>query len=110
MLAYGLIPAFLVRKAKSKPTFIPVLHKSLFLLEVSAIFMLTLLDLFQFLWVLIIFLLWWIVLLNGWRSFLSHQSLQLVVLRLCSQDGFLGLEFHRSLLQIVEHSSPPPPY
>ena len=30
------------------------------------------------------------------------------MLRLCFQDGFLGLEFHQFLLQILEHSSPPP--
>ena len=108
MLAYGLVPAYLVRKAKSKPTSIPVFHKSLFPVEGSAIFMLTLLDLFQFLALLIIFLPW-ILILDSQRLSLSHQSLQLCVLRLCSVStlrmGFSGLEFHQSLLQIVKHKA-----
>ena len=109
-LAHGLVYAYLVRKAKSKPTSIPVFHKSLFPVEGSAILMLTLLDLFQFLALLIIFLPW-ILILDSQRLSLSHQSLQLGVLRLCSGStlrmGFSGLEFHQSLLQIVKHSSPP---
>ena len=81
MSAYGLNPAFLVRQARSKPTSVPVFYKSLFPVEGSAIFMLTLLDLFPFLAVLIICLPWWIILLEGWRLFLSHQSLLLAVHR-----------------------------
>ena len=108
MFAYGLVPAFHVRKARTKPTSVPVFHGYLFPVEGLAIFTLTLLDLFQFLVDLIISLPCRIVLLDGQRLFLSHQFLQLVLLRLCSQDGFSGLEFHQSLLQIMEHSSPPP--
>ena len=105
------VPAYLVRKAKSKPTSIPVFYKSLFPVEGSAIFMLTLLDLFHFLALLIIFLPWWFVILDSQRLSLTHQSLQLGVLKLCSGSAlnisFSGLEFHQSLLQIVKHSSPP---
>ena len=46
--------------------------------------------------------------IGGRRLFLSHQSPQLVVLRLCTLDGFPGSEFHQSLLQSGERSSPPP--
>lgn len=95
--------SFLVRIAKSKATSVPVFHKLLFPVEGSDTFMLILLDLYQFLEVLIIFLPWWIRLLDGLRSFLSLLSLQLVVLRLCFQYGFPGSEFHRFLLQILEH-------
>ena len=97
MSAYGLVPAFHVRQARSEPTFIPVFHKSLFPEEGSGIFTLTLFDLYQFLAVLIICLPWCIVL---WPS-------SLINLRLCSQDGFPGLDYHWSLLQITVHISLP---
>ncbi len=72
MSAYGLIPAFLIRQARSKTTSVPVFHKSLFPVEGSGIFMLTLLDLFQFLAVLIICLPWWNVL---WREIVLLSSI-----------------------------------
>ena len=87
MLALGLVPTVLARKARSRPTSILVFHKSLFPVEGSAIFMLILWDLYQFLAVLIIFLPWWIWLLGGLRSLQDGFDHSLVLVE--TQRGML---------------------
>ena len=95
MLAFSLIPALLARKARSRPTSVPVFHNSLFPVEGSEIFMLIYLDLYLFLAVIIIIIIIMLDWTTRWHGIvpLSSISATSVVLRTEPEKGEQSLRY-----------------